>query len=68
MTKNVRYTYGMENRKKVAPAPKLPGRKPYRRPELTRYQRMQELTRGDSPTGQTIDTCPIRAHCESSET
>lgn len=62
----IEYNVYMEKKKQSARQPVPPaGRKPYRRPELTRYQRLQELTRGDSPTGQTIDTCPIRAHCES---
>lgn len=56
----------MEKQKKPPAPEKGPSpRRAYRRPELTRYQRLQELTRGDSPTGMgTPDTCAIAAHCE----
>ncbi|HNW91464.1 MAG TPA: hypothetical protein PKM88_00965 [bacterium] len=40
----------------------------YHPPELTRYQRLQDLTRGDSGTGSgLVETCSIAGQCEASE-
>lgn len=40
-------------------------RRPYEPPRLVRYQRLQEMTRGESPTGHgATETCSIEAQCD----
>jgi len=59
-----RYTFVMEKETK----PEQECKRSYHPPELTRYQRLQDLTRGDSGTGSgLVETCSIAGQCEASE-